>query len=193
MILQTERLVLRPWTPDDAPELFRWAKDPQVGPIAGWPAHRSIADSKAMIMDQYAKPEVYAVCLREDTDLADAQSGKPIGCLSLKFGENTDLTSAPDECEISAWLAPPYWGQGLIPEGCEALLRHAFSDLGLRAVWAGYYDGNEKSVACLKRIGFQDHHIDNNIYLPLLGELRCGHVVIMTREDWEEKALESKG
>ena len=185
MILQTERLILRPWTDVDAEDLYRWAKDPLVGPIAGWPAHRSIADSKAMITDQYAKPEVYAICLKEN-DL-------PIGCLSLKFGEDTDLTSAPDECEISAWLAPPYWGEGLIPEGCEVLLRHGFEDLGMKAIWAGYYDGNEKSVACLKRIGFQDHHIDNNIYLPLLGELRCGHVVVMTRADWEEKALESKG
>ena len=185
MILQTERLVLRPWREDDAEELYRWAKDPQVGPIAGWPAHRSIADSKAMITDQYAKPEVYAVCLK-DHDL-------PIGCLSLKFGEDTDLTSAGDECEISAWLAPPYWGQGLIPEGVAVLLDHAFSDLGLQTVWAGYYDGNEKSVACLTRCGFHEHHIDNNIYLPLLGELRCGHVVIMTRADWEEKTLESKG
>ncbi|MBR5930951.1 MAG: GNAT family N-acetyltransferase [Lachnospiraceae bacterium] len=180
MKLRTERLILRPWTSADAEVLFRWAKDPQVGPIAGWPAHRSIEDSKAMIADQYSKPEVYAVCLC-------GEEAHPIGCLSLKFGEDTDLSDAADECEISAWLAPPYWGQGLIPEGCDALLGHGFEDLGMKAIWAGYYDGNFKSVACLMRIGFREHHIEKNIYLPLLGELRCGHVVVMTRADWEER------
>ena len=57
----------------------------------------------------------------------------------------------------------------------------------MKAIWAGYYDGNFKSVACLMRIGFREHHIEKNIYLPLLGELRCGHVVVMTRADWEER------
>ena len=178
MILQTERLILRPWIDEDAEDLYRWAQDPQVGPIAGWPAHRSIEDSKAMITDHYATPEVYAVCLRENDH--------PIGCLSLKFGEDTDLTAAEDECEISAWLAPPYWGQGLIPEGCEVLLQHAFEDLGMKTIWAGYYDGNEKSAACLKRIGFQDHHIDKNMFLPLLNELRYGHIVVMTKNMRDE-------
>lgn len=131
-----------------------------------------------MIRGQYAKLEVYAVCLRTE--------GIPVGCLSFKFGNDTDLTDAEDECEISAWIAKPYWGQGLIPEGCEVLLQHSFKDLGMQAVWAGYYDGNKKSAACLKRIGFQDHHTEKNMFLPLMNQLRKGHIVVMTRENWEK-------
>ena len=37
MILETERLILRKWTQDDAESLFTYAKNPKVGPIAGWP------------------------------------------------------------------------------------------------------------------------------------------------------------
>ena len=33
----TERLILRPWQESDAERLFEYAKDPEVGPIAGWP------------------------------------------------------------------------------------------------------------------------------------------------------------
>ena len=40
MILHTERLILRPWTEDDAASLYEYAKDPEVGPIAGWPPHK---------------------------------------------------------------------------------------------------------------------------------------------------------
>ena len=36
MILETERLILRKWTQDDAESLFTYAKNPKVGPIAGW-------------------------------------------------------------------------------------------------------------------------------------------------------------
>ena len=195
MILETKRLILRPWEESDAEDLYRWAQDPLIGPVAGWNAHCSIDDSLAMIRGQYAAPEVYALSLRgeegQSADVglpaADDLRGEVIGCLSLKFGSDTDLTDAEDECEISAWIAKPFWGQGLIPEACDVLLRHAFEDLGMQAVWAGYYDGNEKSAACLKKIGFRNHHIDKNMFLPLMNQLRVGHIVIQTREDWENR------
>lgn len=39
MILETERLILRPWNEGDAESLYKYAKDPEVGPVAGWPVH----------------------------------------------------------------------------------------------------------------------------------------------------------
>ena len=42
MILETERLILRSWEERDANDLFQYASDPEVGPIAGWPVHTSI-------------------------------------------------------------------------------------------------------------------------------------------------------
>ena len=39
MMLETERLLLRPWKESDAEDLYRYASDPKVGPIAGWPVH----------------------------------------------------------------------------------------------------------------------------------------------------------
>ena len=41
MILETERLILRPWEDADAEECYRYAKDPRIGPIAGWPPLQS--------------------------------------------------------------------------------------------------------------------------------------------------------
>ena len=45
MQLATERLILRPWAETDAEDLYRYAKDDRVGPIAGWPPHSSVDDS----------------------------------------------------------------------------------------------------------------------------------------------------
>ena len=60
MILHTERLILRPWTEADAESLFEYAKDPDVGPIAGWPPHKSIEESRNVIKDVFS---IISVCL----------------------------------------------------------------------------------------------------------------------------------
>ena len=65
MILQTERLFLRPWEDSDAEELYKYAKDPRVGPIAGWPVHTSVENSLEIIRGVLSEPETYAVVLKE--------------------------------------------------------------------------------------------------------------------------------
>ena len=49
MILETERLILRPWNETDAESLYEYAKDDRVGPIAGWPPHTSVENSREVI------------------------------------------------------------------------------------------------------------------------------------------------
>lgn len=39
--METKRLILRKWTEEDAENLYKYAKDPDVGPVAGWPPHRA--------------------------------------------------------------------------------------------------------------------------------------------------------
>ena len=48
-MLETERLILRRWKDSDAEDLYQYAKDPDVGPIAGWPPHQSIDESRYII------------------------------------------------------------------------------------------------------------------------------------------------
>ena len=43
--LETSRLILRPWCDSDAQALYRWARDPEVGPSAGWAPHTSVENS----------------------------------------------------------------------------------------------------------------------------------------------------
>ena len=49
MKLETTRLLLRPWKESDAESCYEYAKDPQVGPSAGWPVHTSVENSREMI------------------------------------------------------------------------------------------------------------------------------------------------
>ena len=57
MILETERLLLRPWEEKDAEDLYRYASHPDVGPIAGWSVHTSVENSREIIREVLSAPE----------------------------------------------------------------------------------------------------------------------------------------
>ena len=175
-MMQTKRLILRPWQEADAESLYAYAKDPDIGLPAGWPPHKSVEDSREVIRYVLSAPQTYAVCLKD---------GSPIGSIGLKLKGSTDMTDREDECELGYWIGKPFWGQGLIPEAAEELLRHAFEELGMRAVWCGYYEGNIKSRRVQEKLGFVYQHTTEGLELPLLGELRTGHTMLLTKERWK--------
>ena len=178
MILQTKRLILRPWSENDAEELYKYASDPEVGPPAGWPPHTSVENSREIIRTVLSAPETYAVCLKEN--------GKLIGSVGL---HRNDLAEKDDEYELGYWIGKPFWGQGLIPEASRELLRYAFEDLGMSRIWCGYYDGNEKSRRVQEKLGFVFHHTTEGLEVKLLNEIRTGHSSLMTKERWQKVQL----
>ena len=64
MILKTDRIILRPWKENYAQRLYKYAKDPKVGPIAGWPIHTDVENSRQIIKDVLSVDETYAVVLK---------------------------------------------------------------------------------------------------------------------------------
>jgi RimJ/RimL family protein N-acetyltransferase len=173
MTLQTKRILLRPWREEDAENLYKYAKDPEVGLPAGWLPHTSVENSREIIRGVLSAPDTYAVCLKEDV--------KPIG--SVGFHRN-DLAENDDEYELGYWIGKPFWGQGLIPEASSEMLRYAFEDLGMARVWCGHYDGNVKSRRVMEKLGFVYHHTTEGIEVSLLGEIRTRHALLLTREEW---------
>ena len=75
MTLETKRLLLRPWREEDAPALFRYASDPQVGPRTGWKPHASVEESREIIRTVLSEPDTFAVILRE--------TGEPVGSVGV--------------------------------------------------------------------------------------------------------------
>ena len=60
MTFETTRLLLRPWCESDAESCYRYARDPFVGPAAGWPAHTSVENSREIIRTVLSEPLSYA-------------------------------------------------------------------------------------------------------------------------------------
>lgn len=181
MTLETTRLILRPWRESDAEDLFEYARDPRVGLIAGWPPHRNVEESLEIIRTVFAQEETYAICRKTD--------GLLMGCIGLQTGENTDMTDRTDEAEVGYWLGVPFWGKGYMPEAVKELQRHVFEDLHMRALWCGYYQGNERSRRVQEKCGFSYVRTTEGLELPLLGETRTGICNLLTREDWEKTRL----
>ena len=176
MIMETERLLLRPWEETDAEACYLYAKDPRVGPAAGWPVHTSVEESRRVIREVLSAKETYAIIWK--------QSGEPIGSIGLHF--HTDLAKTEDEAELGYWVGAPYWGRGIGPEAAEEMLRHGFADLRLSRIWCAYYYGNERSKRVQQKLGFRYQGSNPNTAVPLLGEFRTDHVNLLTAEDWKK-------
>ena len=63
--METERILLRPWQDSDAEALFKYASDPDVGPRAGWPPHKSVEDSLEIFRTVFNAEEMWAVIWKE--------------------------------------------------------------------------------------------------------------------------------
>ena len=179
--LETSRLILRPWQEADAETLYKYAKNPAIGPIAGWHPHTSVAESLEIIRTVFAAPETYAVVLKE--------TGEPVGSAGVMFTDGMHSATMQDnEAEIGYWIGVPYWGQGLIPEAVRCLLERCFIDLGVSAVWCGYYDGNNRSRRVMEKCGLTYHHTETGNVSPL-GDVRTEHFMRITAEEWQSLRL----
>lgn len=180
--LKTNRLILRPWREADAESLYEYAKDPAVGPVAGWPVHTSVENSREIIRTVFAAPETYAVCRREDD--------QAIGCAAITIGPESNLKLPQTEGEIGYWIGVPFWGQGFIPEAVRELIRRGFEDLKLDKLWCGYFEGNIKSKRVQEKCGFVYHHTNKDMRWELMNDIRTEHVTCITRDMWISRQAE---
>lgn len=144
--LMTQRLLLRPWEERDAADMYAYAKNPRVGPRAGWKPHESPEESLAVIHQFQDAEDVWAICLRA--------TGKAIGSVSLEQDGQRNLSV--DDCRSLGYvLSEDFWGQGLMPEACQAVLQYGFEQLGLRLISVNHYPENLQSKRVIEKLGFQ--------------------------------------
>ena len=102
--MKTERIILRPWLDSDAGTLFKYASDPEVGPRAGWPPHKSVEESLEIIRTVFNNDRTWAIELKETGALLRYSGGdarKLLNILELvaspgpsEGGESCDPASA---------------------------------------------------------------------------------------------------
>lgn len=145
--LETERLILRRYTAEDAPEMFKnWASDPEVTQFLTWPPHPSAEITRGLIenywVPEYERPESYHWGL----ELKD--SGKLIGDIAV-----VRMNEAILEAELGWCMGRAWWGKGLMPEAGRAVLDYLFDAVGFNRVMAKHDVNNPKSGRAMQKIG----------------------------------------
>ena len=180
MQLETQRLILRPFTEGDAQDVYDYAKDPRVGPAAGWKPHESVEESREIIRTVFSEPDVFAV--------VDKESGKVIGSAGFTGRHRKELPDPDDEIGYSLHLG--YWGRGLMPEAVAELLRYGFEDRKLATIWCDHYDGNQKSKRVISKSGFTFRFLRMQKVPTYDNATRLALCYAMTREEWQKRREE---
>lgn len=145
--LETERLILRPFGPNDAAEVQR---------LAG---NRSIADTTLSIPHPYEDGMAQEWISKHQPVFDEGKGvtfaitrkagGSLIGAISLLgMGKG-------HQAELGYWIGQPYWSQGFCTEAGAAVLRYAFSELGLVRVHSCHLARNPASGRVMRKLGMQ--------------------------------------
>ena len=146
--LETLRLAMREFTPDDFDDLFGLDTDPRVMKYIsrGKPATRAEVENSLRRILRY--PTLYPDLGIWHTSRRD--TGAFIGWFSLKYaGKSPDI-------EIGYRLRHDAWGQGYATEGATALAHYGFDDLGLQRIIGVTHPGNKASQNVLLKAGLAD-------------------------------------
>jgi ribosomal-protein-alanine N-acetyltransferase len=176
-ILETERLLLRPFRLDDAPEVSRLAGAREIaagtltiphpypdGAAEAWIGGHESAFDRGESVD-------LAAVLREDDVL--------VGAVGL------ELRREHNRAELGYWVGVPYWNHGYATEAASAVVRNAFETMGLHRVYAFHFTTNPASGRVLEKIGMTHEgtrrghtlkwgdYLDNEAYGILRDEWRA--------------------
>ncbi len=171
MKLETKRLYLRNWTEEDAEALYHCAKNPKVGPMAGWPAHQNVKESLKIIQDLLLTPYTFALILKEKNEI--------IGNVSLNIEEEN-----PSSAELGCWMDAPFWGQELGVEALREVIRFGFQELKLKELWASHFEENHQSRRLQEKCGLQFRYKKENVNCPLIYAVKTKYFNYITREEW---------
>ena len=148
VIIPAERLILRPWVEHDAEILFKYASDPEVGPRAGWPSHKSVGESREVIRTFFCNDHTWAMELKE--------TGEAIGCIGYYTHGESNIDIGENDAEVGYWVARPYWNLGLCSEALRVLIDYCFRERGFSTLWADYFPENPASGKVMEKCGFHD-------------------------------------
>lgn len=141
--LETERMILRAWSTADGDDLFEYAKNPNVGPNAGWKPHESPEESAAVIQMFLEEDDVWAIEYKENR--------KVVGSIGL---HEDRLRKGVNARMLGYVLCEDYWGKGLITEAARRVLGFAFEEMGVDVLSVYHYTRNARSRRVIEKCGF---------------------------------------
>lgn len=140
--IETERLIIRTITIDDAQAIFKWASDPEVNKYMIYPLHKNIEVTREYIKsrDINGKDEF-------DLGFVLKETGELIGQGGLFYREDLDAWS------LGYNLRKEYWGQGIVPEAIQAIIDVVNEEKGIKVLLGEFAKENSKSRRVMEKLG----------------------------------------
>jgi [ribosomal protein S5]-alanine N-acetyltransferase len=158
-LIETERLFLRPFRPDDLAAAYAWFGDPLVMKYTPTGPDTSLDASKERL-ERYQAHQVrhgFSKWL-----IVERASGRPIGDTGLLVLEELSCV------DLGFRLAPGYWGRGLAMEAASAWVARAFGALGMSRLDAFSHPDNAGSLRVLDKLGFRRQRHDTIMGMPAI-------------------------
>lgn len=176
--ITTKRLILRNISLNDASDMFEYAKTLDVGPMAGWEPHRDVNETFAIINLFKANGQktglgTFAIVYKENN--------KMIGTVEL-FNHYANF-----KADLGYSLNPAYWGQGIMVEACEAVLRFGFEMLNLKRIQVSLFSDNYQSERVCQKLGMTYEGIERNSYMRYDRKIFDLKIYSMTNKEYEKK------
>lgn len=146
--IETPRLILRPFTLDDADAMYRnWASDPKVTKYMTWPTHTSVEISRMVLSDwvsHYAENSYYQWAI------VPKDLGEPIGSMAC-----VHIHDRVGKAEVGYCIGRNWWHQGVTSEALGAVIRFLLEDVGANRVEACHDPNNPHSGAVMAKCGMR--------------------------------------
>lgn len=176
-IIETDRLILRPFRSGDAPLMFKnWAGDREVPRYLTWNVHRSVSDTENVVnmwVAQYNDISTYnwVIVLKE--------LGEPIGSISVaRIYENID------GAEIGYCIGKPWWGRGIMTEAFSAIIPYLF-EVGFNRIDAAHAVKNPASGRVMQKCGLTYEGTLRQFFRATSGELLDISFYSILKEEFE--------
>ena len=144
-VLQTNRLTLRYFCPDDAEFVVRLLNEPAFVEYIGDKGVRTVEEANEYLLNgPIGSYERFGYGLNM---VELKESGEPIGMCGLVRRDNLD------DADIGYAFLEQYWSKGYARESAEAVLQHARNKLGLDRIVAIVTPENHSSIKLLEKIG----------------------------------------
>ena len=146
VVIETERLTLRPFKVGDAGDMYRnWASDPEVTRYVTWLPHESEKVSEGVVEgwangSENEKFYQWAIVLKS--------IGQVIGTISLLDVDDYFMC-----CEAGYAIGRAWWGQGITLEALRAVLHFGIHEVGFMRIQARHDIRNVNSGKVMKKAG----------------------------------------
>lgn len=175
-ILETDRLLIRPWVMTDLNDFYEFASIDDIGIHAGWKKHESIETTTTVLRNFIENNQEYAI--------VNKSNNKVIGSIAA-YNNKLDVYKQMDQRNIEYCLNKNYWGQGFMVEAINSLHDYLFNDVGVDCIWVEHFVENKRSMNVILKTGYQ--FIGDSIFASekLNKEFNC-HQYILTKEEYKK-------